>query len=360
MKVLLAGGGSAGHVSPLLALADRLVADDPATEVLAIGTTTGLEARLVPARGYAFHPIPKVPLPRRPSAGALQLPGDLRAAVAAAAGAIRSIDADVVVGFGGYVAAPAYLAARRLRVPIVVHEQNSRPGFANRLGARLTQWVAVSFPGTPLRGAVRTGLPLRPEITSLDRAALRPSARRSFGLGPDRRTLLVFGGSLGAQHLNEVVPLVAADLAARDVQVLHVCGAGKSVDLASRPAGGSPYVVQEYVDRMELAYASADVVLGRAGANTVSEITALGLPAVFVPLPVGNGEQRLNAEPVVAAGGGLIVDDAEFGPAWLRAHLVPLVADPARCARMGAAASGFGRLDADQRLATMVRNAAGR
>jgi UDP-N-acetylglucosamine--N-acetylmuramyl-(pentapeptide) pyrophosphoryl-undecaprenol N-acetylglucosamine transferase len=364
VNVVLAGGGSAGHVSPLLALADRLVADDPATEVIALGTATGLEARLVPARGYRLYEIPKVPLPRRPSLAALRLPTALAAAVRAATAAIDAIDADVVVGFGGYVSAPAYLAARRRHLPIVVHEQNSRPGFANRLGARLTSWVAVTFPQTPLRHAVRTGLPLRAEITGLDRAMTQLAARVSFGLAPDRTTLLVFGGSLGAQRLNQVLPSVAADLAAAGVQVLHVCGAGKSVaipapapdDPADRPA----YVVVEYVDRMELAYAAADLVVGRSGANTVSEITALGLPAVFVPLPVGNGEQRLNAAPVVEAGGGLLVADADLDAAWLGEHLLPLLADRPARERMGAAAARFGRLDADEELATMVRAAAAR
>jgi UDP-N-acetylglucosamine--N-acetylmuramyl-(pentapeptide) pyrophosphoryl-undecaprenol N-acetylglucosamine transferase len=355
MNVLLAGGGTAGHVSPLLALADRLVGDDPDTGVLALGTPTGIEARLVPARGYPLYEIPRVPLPRRISRRALRLPVELSEAVRMSRQAIEQIHADVVVGFGGYVAAPAYLAARRARVPIVVHEQNSRPGFANRLGARLTTRVAVSFPDTPLRHAVRTGLPLRAEISGLDRAAVGPSARAAFGLDPERLTLLVFGGSLGAQRLNDLVPLVASELFERGVQVLHICGAGKGFD----PPGANPsYVVQEYVDRMDLAYAAADVVVGRAGANTVSEITALGLPAVFVPLPVGNGEQRLNAAPVVAAGGGLMIDDAALSTSWLHAHLLPLLADPTRREQMGRAAARFGRLDADRLLADLVRSAA--
>jgi UDP-N-acetylglucosamine--N-acetylmuramyl-(pentapeptide) pyrophosphoryl-undecaprenol N-acetylglucosamine transferase len=355
MRAVLAGGGSAGHVSPLLALADRLMADDPDGEIVALGTAAGLEARLVPARGYRLHLVPKVPLPRRPSPRALRLPLDLVAAVRASRQAIDDLHADVVVGFGGYVAAPAYLAARRAGVPIVVHEQNSRPGFANRLGARFTRSVAVSFPGTPLRHAVRTGLPLRREIVELDRAALRPAAREAFGLDPARTTLLVFGGSLGAQRLNEVVPSVAAELASNGIQVLHVSGNGKSV--AAPAAGGARYVVVEYVDRMELAYAAADVVVGRAGANTVSELTALGLPGAYVPLPIGNGEQRLNAAPVVEAGGGLMVADAEFDPAWVRSNLLPLLADPGRREAMGKAAAGFGRLDADVRLAELVRAA---
>jgi len=352
VRVLVAGGGTAGHVSPLLALADRLVADDATTKILALGTATGLEARLVPARGYELHEIPRVPLPRRLGVDVARMPARLGAAVTSAGTAIKRIDAEVVVGFGGYVAAPAYLAARRAKVPIVVHEQNSRPGFANRLGARMTKWVAVSFPGTPLRHAVRTGLPLRPEIVALDRAASRAGARASFGLQPDTRTVLVVGGSLGAQRLNDVVPAIAADLAGRGVQVLHVSGTGKEF------APPSPsYAVVPYVEAMELAYAAADVVIARAGANTVSELTALGLPAVYVPLPIGNGEQRLNAEPVVAAGGGLMVDDAAFDTGWLRQFLLPLLEDPDRLAAMGEAAKGFGVLDADERLADLVRAA---
>jgi UDP-N-acetylglucosamine--N-acetylmuramyl-(pentapeptide) pyrophosphoryl-undecaprenol N-acetylglucosamine transferase len=357
MRAVLAGGGSAGHVSPLLALADRLVSDASDSEIVALGTSTGIEARLVPARGYRLHEVPKVPLPRRISPRMLALPAELARAVRSSRQAIDELGAEVVVGFGGYVSAPAYLAARQAKVPIVVHEQNSRPGFANRLGARLTPWVAVSFPGTPLRHAVRTGLPLRAEIVSLDRAAQRATACAAFGLDPSRTTLLVFGGSLGAQRLNDVVPTVAADLAAAGVQVLHVCGTGKSVAGPVAGADTPAYVVVEYVDRMELAYAAADLVLGRAGANTVSELTALGLPAVYVPLPIGNGEQRLNAEPVVAAGGGLMVADDELTTEWLRGNLLPLLADSDRRRAMGQAARGFGRLDADRELADLVRRA---
>jgi len=243
-------------------------------------------------------------------------------------------------------------------VPIVVHEQNSRPGFANKLGARLTPWVAVSFPGTPLRHAVRTGLPLRPEIVGLDRAATRDRARASFGLRPELQTVLVVGGSLGAQRLNEVFPTIGADLAERGVQVLHVSGVGKEFDPPTPSYPAAPYRVVPYVEAMELAYAAADLVVGRAGANTVSEITALGLPAVYVPLPIGNGEQRLNAAPVVAAGGGLMVDDATFDTGWLRRFLLPLLESADRLRAMGAAAKGFGVLDADRRLADLVRTAA--
>jgi len=358
LSVVLAGGGSAGHVSPLLALADALLRRDAATRVLALGTTEGLEARLVPAHGLPFVAIGKVPLPRRPSGALLAVPGRLREAVDAAAEHIRAVDADVVVGMGGYVSPPAYLAARRLGVPIVVHEQNSRPGIANRLGARLTGHVAVTFPGTRLRGAVVVGMPLRRQVTTLRLgAAERAAARAELGLDADRPTLLVTGGSLGAQRINETVVQVAGELADAGVQVLHLTGAGKAV---TPTATGVPFVVREYLDDISVAYAAADLVLCRAGANTVCELTVVGLPAVYVPLPIGNGEQRHNAEPVVAAGGGLLVDNADLTPAWVHSHLLPLLADPARIAAMAGASATAGIADADERLADMVVAAAGR
>jgi UDP-N-acetylglucosamine--N-acetylmuramyl-(pentapeptide) pyrophosphoryl-undecaprenol N-acetylglucosamine transferase len=353
LSVLLAGGGTTGHVAPLLALADCLVRRDPQTRITALGTAEGLEATLVPAAGYPLAVVPRVPLPRRPGADLGRLPGRLRAAVAAAAEAITSSGAEVVVGFGGYVAAPAYLAARRLRIPIVVHEANARPGLANRLGARFTPYVAVAFPGTPLRGARVLGLPLRRQITTMDRDALRAQGRAAFGLDPDRTTLFVTGGSLGAQRLNLAFGAAAADLAAAGVQVLHAAGRGKQVTVETTPQG-PPYVVREYLDRMDLAYAAADAVACRAGAGTVSEVTALGIAAAYVPLPIGNGEQRWNAQPVVDAGGGLLVDDAACTPLWIRSVLAPLLADRDRVLTMGAAAAAFGIRDGDERLADLV------
>ena len=355
-SVLLAGGGTAGHVSPLLALADCLRRRDPDVRVSALGTAEGLEARLVPERGYPLLDVPRVPFPRRPDAALLRLPKNLGGAVSAAERAIESTGAQVVVGFGGFVASPAYLAARRAHVPIVVHEGNARPGLANRLGARFAAHVGVAFPGTPLRGAVVTGMPLRPEITTLDRHARREEARAYLGL-EDRPTLLVTGGSLGAQRLNDGFGAAAAALSAGGVQVLHVTGAGKAFDPG--PVPGAPYRVLEYCDRMDLAYAAADLAVVRAGANTVCELSAVGLPAVYVPLPIGNGEQRLNAAAVVEAGGGVLADDADVDASWVRATVLPLVLDTERLEAMSAASASVGVRDGDERLADLVVAAAG-
>lgn len=359
-SVLLAGGGTAGHVSPLLALADCLRRREPDVRIVALGTAEGLEARLVPARGYDLEVVPKVPMPRKPSAALLRLPGSLRRAVAAADAAITSADARVVVGFGGYVSTPAYLAARRRGIPVVIHEQNARPGLANKLGARFARHVAVTFPGTPLPRATVTGMPLRREIALLDRGARRAEALAAFGLDPQWPTVLVTGGSLGAQRINDAFRGAMATLRVAGVQVLHVTGVGKEFPV--EPGDGTdaqaPYVVVPYADRMELAYAAADIVVARSGANTVCELTAVGLPAAYVPLPIGNGEQRLNAQGVVAAGGGLLVEDAALTPAWVEDTLVPLLRDAPRLTEMAAAAATVGERDGDELLADLVVDAA--
>lgn len=359
LAVVLAGGGSAGHVNPLLATADAVRRAHPDAVISVLGTAEGLEARLVPARGYELTVVPKVPFPRRPGRAVARFPGALRRAIGTALGAIRAVDADVVVGFGGYVSTPAYFAARRAGVPIVIHEQNASPGLANRLGARFTTTVATTFASTRLPHAVRVGLPLREEIRQLDKGAVRAEALAEFGLDEGRPTLLVFGGSLGAQRINEAFASAGPAVVAAGVQVLHLTGAGK--DITSIPAGptGARYVAQPYTDRMDLAYALADLAVCRAGAGTVCELAAVGVPACYVPLPIGNGEQRLNAAEVVAAGGGLIVEDDQVTEEWVRRTVVPLVTDHERVAAMARAAAEHGHRDAAERLVALILDAAG-
>ena len=356
MRVLLAGGGTAGHTSPLLATADALKRLQPDVEITCLGTPRGLENRVVPEAGYPLELIPPVPLPRKPNADFFKVPTRLRAAVRETRAVLDRVRPDVVVGYGGYVSMPLYLAVRKGQVPLVIHAQNAVPGLANKAGARFAERVLVSFPDTPLRNAEYVGLPIRPMISGLDRPALRAEARAFFGLDPDRQTLLVTGGSQGARRVNQAVSGAAAELAAAGVQVLHAQGKHGGADPAV-PASGEtdvPYVVVEYIDRMDLAFAAADLVVCRAGANSVTEAAAVGLPAVFVPLPIGNGEQVLNARPVVQAGGALIVDDAELTTAWVVANVPALAADADRLATMGAAAATVIPRDADEKLARIV------
>jgi len=357
VHVVLAGGGTAGHIEPALATADALCRIAPETVVTALGTGRGLETTLVPARGYALALVPAVPLPRRPTPDLLRLPIRLRGAVRRAGEVLDRVEADVVVGFGGYVSVPAYLAARRRGTPIVVHEANARPGLANRVGARLTTYVATASAAVPLPHAQPIGIPLRPAIATLDRGAQRAKARAHFGLDADRPTLLVFGGSQGARALNLAVAEAAGRLAAAGIQVLHAAGP-KNVVTVPEAGGGPPYVVVPYLEQMDLGYAAADLALCRAGAMTCAELAAVGLPAAYVPLPHGNGEQRLNAEPVVAAGGGLLVDNARFDADWIAGTLVPVLTDPGRLAAMSVAAAALGHRDADVTLARLVLDVA--
>jgi UDP-N-acetylglucosamine--N-acetylmuramyl-(pentapeptide) pyrophosphoryl-undecaprenol N-acetylglucosamine transferase len=361
LRVLLAGGGTAGHIEPSLALADALLRRHPGTVVTALGTESGLETTLVPARGIDVRLIPKVTMPRADPRRWFGIPAGVWGAVRATASVIERDRPDVVVGFGGYVALPAYLAARRAGVPFVVHEANARPGVANRIGARFTPYVAVSVPSTvaSLPHAVLVGIPLRRSIASLDRAALRPKARLTFGLDADRPTVLVFGGSQGARTINAAMQGAARGLLDAGIQVLHAAGPTNTVVVERRDTD-PPYVVLPYIERMDLAYAAADVVLGRSGAMTCAEVAAVGLPAVFVPYPHSNGEQAVNAQSLVDVGAGLLVRDEDLS-ATVVEHLVgELALDPERLEKMSKAAEPLGARDADERLTDMVLQAAGR
>jgi UDP-N-acetylglucosamine--N-acetylmuramyl-(pentapeptide) pyrophosphoryl-undecaprenol N-acetylglucosamine transferase len=377
MRVVLAGGGSAGHIEPALALADALREADSSIQVTCLGTARGLETRLVPLRGYDLELIPAVPLPRSVTPQLLTVPGRLAGAIHATGKILDRVRADVLVGFGGYVATPAYLAAKRHNVPIVVHEANPSAGIANRLGARLTTYVFTGQPDTKLRNSRYLGLPIRRQIADLDRFALGDKARAHFGLRPDLPVLLVFGGSQGAKSLNRALAGAAGAIRSAGVQILHVTGPknlaeGQAADgppspgpMSSSPvftspvlaaAGSSavPYVALPYVDRMDLAYAAADFALCRAGAMTCAELTAVGLPAAYVPLPIGNGEQRLNALPIVQHGGGLLVEDAELTADWIKTSLLPVLTNIDQVAGMSEAAAAMGRKDADRWLAKAV------
>jgi UDP-N-acetylglucosamine--N-acetylmuramyl-(pentapeptide) pyrophosphoryl-undecaprenol N-acetylglucosamine transferase len=363
ISVVLAGGGTAGHVEPAMAVADALTALDPDVRITALGTQRGLETRLVPERGYHLELITPVPLPRKPSGDLVRLPLRVRRAIRQTRAVLDDVDADVIVGFGGYVALPAYLAARgglrrRRAVPVVIHEANASAGWANRVGARSARRVlsAVADPG--LGHVEVVGVPVRAAITSLDRVALRAEARAHFGFTDDARVLLVFGGSQGAQSINRAVAAAAKDLAAAGVSVLHAHGPKNTLDLPEPADGDPPYVAVPYLNRMDLAYAAADLAMCRSGAMTVAEVTAVGLPAVYVPLPIGNGEQRLNALPVVNAGGGLIVVDADLTPAVVADTVSDILNDGARLQAMTAAAALTGHRDAAQRVAEVALDVA--
>jgi UDP-N-acetylglucosamine--N-acetylmuramyl-(pentapeptide) pyrophosphoryl-undecaprenol N-acetylglucosamine transferase len=335
-----------------MAVADALTELDPEVRITALGTARGLETRLVPERGYDLRLITPVPLPRKPSGDLVRLPWRVRNAIRETRAIFDETAADVVIGFGGYVALPAYLAARG-RVPVVIHEANARAGLANRVGARSARRVLAAVPDPGLRHVEVVGVPVRASITALDRTALRAQARAAFGFDEDAVVLLVFGGSQGAQSINRAVAAAAKDLVGKGVSVLHAHGPKNTLDLPELTGAGK-YVAVPYLDRMDLAYAAADLAICRSGAMTVAEVTAVGLPAVYVPLPIGNGEQRLNALPVVSAGGGLLVDDAELSAGFIAERVLPLLTDAESLRRMTAAAALAGHRDAARAVAEVA------
>ncbi|WP_101615513.1 UDP-N-acetylglucosamine--N-acetylmuramyl-(pentapeptide) pyrophosphoryl-undecaprenol N-acetylglucosamine transferase [Bifidobacterium margollesii] len=379
-SIVLAGGGTAGHVNPLLSIASSIRRIAPGTSISVIGTEVGLEQRLVPAAGFDMDTIEKVPFPRSLNRAAFAFPMRWIREVDKVKRILTERRADVLVGVGGYASAPAYYAAHRLGIPIVIHEQNARAGMANKLGARWAQFIGTVYDDTGLKPGAdavieRVGLPLRPAIAEVansmesNRVEARRKGAGQLGLDPDRPILLVTGGSLGAQSLN-----VAVASAAREVlscaQVIHLTGKGKMEQvrqLVTASAGESvlstigpdqrgrgDYHAAEYLERIDQAFACADLVICRSGAGTVAEIAALGLPAVYVPLPIGNGEQRFNAEPVVEAGGGFLVSDDDFTSEWVTGHVPQLLADGTRLHRIAQAAWRYGIRDAAQVMASRV------
>lgn len=358
LSVVLAGGGSAGHVSPLLAIADAIVDKDPHAKILAVGTASGLETRLVPAAGYELATIDRVPMPRRPSGDLVKLPMRLRKAITDSKRILREAKADVLVGVGGYVCSPMYLAAKSLGIPIVIHEANTTAGMANKLGARYTTFVGTAFRATKIRHGRLVGMPMRKAVATLDIAASRDAATQRLGLPLDKPVLLVTGGSLGALRLNKAIIEAAPALGNAGITTLHITGLGKAVrDADGEPFAAPGYQQVEYVDAMEEAYAAADLVLCRSGAGTVSELAAVGLPAVFVPLPIGNGEQAKNAAEMVAAQAALMVPDSSLDGEWILNHLMPIALDPTQLKAMSERAAGLGIRNAAQQMAEMVFDA---
>ncbi|HWC10720.1 MAG TPA: undecaprenyldiphospho-muramoylpentapeptide beta-N-acetylglucosaminyltransferase, partial [Acidimicrobiales bacterium] len=358
---IVAGGGTAGHVLPGLAVARALVArGHPSASVHWVGSRIGIEARLVPEAGFGVTLLPGRGIERRVSRTSVVAAAGLAAAMAAGVALVARRRPAVVVALGGYASVPCAFAAVALRVPLVVCEQNAVPGAANRTLARFARAAAVSFPGTDLPRARVTGNPVRSEILAIDRRGDRDEARAALGLPADRRVVAAFGGSLGARRINLAVVAALRRWAGRaDLALRHVVGRRDwtLVDESAPDLSDAAlvYAPIEYEDRMDLVLAAADLAVCRAGATTVAELAVVGLPSVLVPLPGAPGDhQTANARHLVAAGAAVLVPDAELDGDRLADEVDALLADPDTLERMSRAASGFARRDAAEAVAALV------
>lgn len=358
----MSGGGTAGHIYPALTVADRLVAEGH--EVTFIGTPDGLEARLVPEAGIRFVGVRAAGFDRGNPLTLITSSVRILVSVLRAGGLLRQHRPDVVLGFGGYVSLPVGLAAALHRVPLVVHEQNSVPGLANRILSRWARAVGVTYEESlrylrhPDR-AVVTGNPVRGTVLAAD----RERGRRSFGLATDAVVLLVFGGSRGARHINDTLVSLAPELMAiPSLEVLHSAGRIESESVASRVTailGGhtSRYHVVDYIEAMGDAIAASDLIVSRAGATSIAEITAIGRAAVLVPYPFATDDhQTLNARAVAESGGAVVIADDELGSERFRKTILDLLDDEQQRAAMSRASAALGRPDAADRVVALVRD----
>lgn len=362
MRAVVGTGGTAGHVFPALAMAERL-RDRLGAEVVFVGRAEGQEAALVPAAGFPLETVEALPFRRRLSVAALRAP----LAAMQAAGRCRTLvrGADVVIGMGGYVSVPVSVAAWRERVPLVLHEQNVAPGLANRLAARWARAVALSFGAAAARlprrvRTVVTGNPVRDRILRVreDRPALAAEATGELGLEAGRRTVVIFGGSQGALRLNRAAVDLCGILGDReDLQLLVIAGPRHHEEIRRLlpPSRGLLVRTAAFVERMDLAYAAADLAVSRAGATTVAELTVCGVPAILVPYPYATGRhQEANARAVERAGGAtVLLDDEATGPA-LAGGIRRLLDDASALSAMGRASLRFGRPDAADALADLA------
>ena len=353
---LLTGGGTGGHTYPAIAVAQEL--ERRGHSVRFVGGKRGIEGRVVPAAGFEIDLLPGRGLQRRLTfQNVLALWGACSAVVRAVV-IVRRVRPRVVVGFGGYASFPCVLAARLLRVPVVVHEQDAAPGLANRLGVRLGARPAVSLPGTPLPNATLTGNPVRAALAHLERPP-----HPMF----DPALLAVFGGAQGARTINRAaLGCYDAWRARRDLAVHHVCGPRHvdacAAELAAvrRSDDALKYELVGYEERMDLVYGRAALAVCRAGAGTIAELTAVGLPAVLVPLPgAPSDHQTRNAQTLERAGAAVVLRDEECDPARLDKVVSDLLGAGDRLERMSLAARGLGRRDAAERLSDLVEEHAG-
>lgn len=344
-NVVVAGGGTAGHIEPALAVAEVL-RDEFGASVSALGTEKGLETSIVPARGFELDLVDPVPIPRKQPLKLFGVPAKLVKSVNQTRRALKRREADAVFGTGGYVSASAYLAAKTLGIPFYVLETNALAGMANKLGVKLGGVGFNAVPNSGMPGEI-VGVPVRPGVGKDEDGAKAQRGYKMWNLDPDKPTVLVTGGSQGARSINEALHGAVGRLTAAGYQVLHAYGRKND---APEPHEG--YTAVPYIDDMEAAYAVTDVVICRSGAMTVAENSAAGVPAIYIPLPHGNGEQGLNSAHLVEAGAAMRIDDAALTPDALVTAVAEILG--AKSEDMKRALSGAQAGNAAQKIARRI------
>ncbi len=331
-RVVLVGGGTAGHVEPALAVGRWLTKADSDIELEFIGTKSGVEVELLVDTGIKFHPILKAPFPRKLDLKTIPWSIKFKISFFQSLSAIKG--ADLVIGFGGYVSAPAYLAAKVLRIPLVIHEANAKPGLANKLGAKFTENLFIAFEsarklGGNWKNAKLVGMPIKEELDNFNTIS-RDDLKREFltklSLDNSKKTLLIFGGSIGAKQINNAVAGAQISLSSTGWNIIHAVGGSNTL-----PESIGSYRALNYIQDMVSAYAAADFVISRSGAVTCAELQATGIPALLVPLQIGNGEQEANAQELLESGQARKISNLEFNAEWLSANIQGILAGvPAR------------------------------
>ncbi|MBE7021643.1 MAG: undecaprenyldiphospho-muramoylpentapeptide beta-N-acetylglucosaminyltransferase [Ruminococcaceae bacterium] len=353
MKVLLSGGGTAGHVNPALAAADHLKRTKHA-EILFIGTERGMESRLVPEAGFPISYIEVSGLIRRLTLKNFAVLAQCITAYKRAKKMIKEFQPDVVIATGGYVCAPVVFAAHSLKIPVVIHEQNVIPGVTVKLAAAQADKICISFPETKSHlkpgyeeKCVLTGNPIRKSLFQID----REEARAQLGLD-NRPFVVAFGGSLGADRLNAAVTELLNTTDTSSFQLLLGTGQRYYEQVNQQVKNqGTNIRIEPYINRMDLVLAAADVVIGRAGALTVSELSALGKPAILIPSPnVAHDHQTYNAKSLEKAGAALVIPEAELCGSRLEKALRDIIAHPEQQARMAENARRIGITDGTERI----------
>ena len=325
-SIVLAGGGTAGHIEPALAVARVWKSQNPQDQITFLGTAKGLENTLIPAAGFNVSNIPKVRISRTPSLSWVRIPFELVASVKACRTILKG--SDLLIGFGGYVSAPAYIAARTLGLPTIIHEANAKPGWANRLGALFTPYLAVAHGVNTgaFSAALITGLPLRSDVADGlkgaegDWKSARAQAKNRLGFDSSKPLVFVMGGSQGSVAINKVIEQSVPMFSKKDIAIMHSVGRANTL-----PTATDLYRPVAYVDQMADAYLAADLIIARSGAVTCAEFRALGRYALFVPLPIGNGEQFHNAQGLVADGRAEVIDQKQFTRSYLETHIDALL-----------------------------------